>query len=211
MKSFCTTTSSEYIADCRKECGRYAYLVLSGLVELSNACLSDNAVGGDDCMLPQHATKVLIKLVPSVQGIDNKQQLDKLKHACQNCCSCYLIDPLHDMIHDAATTAKTSNNINTINVFDNLTNDTTTLFLLKSFEHRSSRLLLQIAKSAEGHIVVGNKKLSEAWNLSLTLVNNASQAHASYLLLHNFHVLIMSKENKSKKFITMMLIIMRCV
>ena len=83
MKSFCTTTSSEYIADCRKECGRYAYLVLSGLVELSNACLSNNTVGVNNYMLPQHVIKVLLKLVPAVQVIDNKQQLDKLKYACK--------------------------------------------------------------------------------------------------------------------------------
>ena len=198
LKSFCTTISSDGIEDCRKACGGHGYLVSSGLVELSNTYLSNNTVEGDNYMLPQHVIKVLLKLVPAVQGIDNKQQLDKLKYAYKNCYSYYLIDPLYDMIHNTATTAKNSNNNNTINIFDNLTDDTTIPFLLKSFAHRSARLLLQIAKSIEDHIVVGNKTLSEAWNLSLILMHNASQAHALYILLHNFHILIMSKEKNSQ-------------
>ena len=68
--------SSYGIEDCDKECGGHACLVSSGLVELSNACLSNNTVGVDDCMLPQHVINVLLKLAPSVQGIDNKQQLE---------------------------------------------------------------------------------------------------------------------------------------
>ena len=98
------------------------------------------------------------------------------------------------MIHNTATTTKTSNNNNDINVVDNLTNDTTTPFLLKAFEHRSARLLLQIDKSIEDCIVVGNKTSSETWNLSLRLMHNASRAHTLCLLLHNFHILIRSKK-----------------
>ena len=74
-----------------------------------------------------------------------------MKHACKNYYSHCLIDPLCDMIHNTATAAKTSNKNNTINVFDNVTNDTTTPFLLKAFEYRLARLLLQIAKYIRLH------------------------------------------------------------
>jgi len=186
LKSFCTTVASDGIEDCRKACGGHGYLVSSGLVELSNTYLSNNTVEGDNFMLPQHVIKVLLKLIPAVQGVGSIKEKEKLKSAYQYCNSLYLIDPLYDMIHDKTT----SPNVNLEQL-----NDTNTLpFLLEAFAHRSARLLLQIGNTLQNYVMDG-KSLSEAWNLSLILMHNASQAHALYIVLNNFYNLIVSQEN----------------
>ena len=190
LKSFCTTISADGIEDCRKACGGHGYLVSSGLVELSNTYLSNNTVEGDNYMLPQHVVKVLLKLVSAVQSIDknDQQHLLQLKNMYKHCYSYYLIDPLYQMIHNHKTSHTN------INIFDELTSDTTIPFLLKAFAHRSARLLLQIGKSIQDCITIRNKTLSQAWNLSLIHMHHASQAHSLYILLHNFYTLIASKE-----------------
>eukprot|EP00957_Ditylum_brightwellii_P076617 5823417-Ditylum_brightwellii.AAC.1 len=73
LKSFTTTVAADGIEDCRKACGGHGFLQSSGLPELFTSYLQNPTVEGDNYMLPQQVTKVLLKIVQTVQEGDEDE------------------------------------------------------------------------------------------------------------------------------------------
>lgn len=198
LKSFCTTYTADGIEDCRKACGGHGFLVCSGLVELSNTYLQSCTVEGDNQMLPQQVIKVLLKLVNVIQKSSDDGDDMKLKEYAGTDME-YLIGPLQASMIKVST--GTSTTLKTSSTFVYPLDATSTDFsnistLLIAFQHRSACLLLDVSTQLQTSMVYG-RTAQQAWNDALLGMARASRAHASYLLLRDFHDGLVTEESSS--------------
>lgn len=171
LKSFCTTVAADGIEECRKACGGHGFLACSGLPELLGTYLQNPTVEGDNHMLPQQTVRVLLKLVQLVTEDDEDGIAEY-----DSCDSKYLISPIKHILSKNYETCTVKN----VEEFLDLS------VLLKAFQHRAARLLLQVANDLQKNIQKGGKHFQEAWNASLIQMARMSRAHALSLLVQNF-------------------------
>jgi acyl-CoA oxidase len=203
LKSFCTTYTADGIEDCRKACGGHGFLVCSGLVELSNTYLQSCTVEGDNYMLPQQVVKVLLKLVNVIQKSSSSSNSSgedvNLKEYVGTDME-YLIGPLKALMNKVST--GTSTPLITKSTFVYPLDATSTNFgnistLLLAFQHRSACLLLDVSTQLHTSMVNNGLTAQQAWNDALLGMARASRAHASYLLLRDFHDGLVTEELSS--------------
>jgi acyl-CoA oxidase len=174
LKSFTTTVTADGIEDCRKACGGHGFLQSSGLPELSLTYLQSPTVEGDNHMLPQQVVKVLLKIVQTVQS-NNEAALAEY----DMCDSKYLIEPLRSMLSQRKHENKPSCTATSRVEMRQLP------VLLKALQHRSARLLLEVAQQLELSVRAG-ASAEQAWNDALIQMARMSRAHSLFLLLNNF-------------------------
>jgi acyl-CoA oxidase len=168
LKSFTTTVAADGIEECRKACGGHGFLQCSGLPELFTTYLQNPTVEGDNHMLPQQVSRVLLKLVDAVQkGEDLKDY--------EPCDSFHLVPSLQAILRGQNTSchAQTATGLLEIPT------------LLDIFRHRSARVLLSVAQQLQTSLKQG-LSFSEAWNQALVEMSRASRAYSQFLLLQNF-------------------------
>jgi len=170
LKSLCTIISADGIEECRKACGGHGFLVSSGLPELLTSYLQNPTVEGDNHMLPQQSVHVLLKLVQVVSEGDEDGIM-----AYEKCDSKYLIKPMQRILAGDKASC-TAQNLNEIMDLD---------LLLEAYQHRSARLLLEVAHELQTKIGEGTK-MNVAWNELLVEMARMSRAHAYAILLSNF-------------------------
>jgi acyl-CoA oxidase len=168
LKSFTTTVAADGIEECRKACGGHGFLQCSGLPELFTTYLQNPTVEGDNHMLPQQVIRVLLKLVEAVQKGDDLKDYEP-------CDSYYLVPSLQAILRGQNTACHART------VTDLLEIPT----LLDIFRHRSSRVLLGVARQLQTSVKKGSS-FSEAWNQALVEMARASRAYSQFLLLQNF-------------------------
>jgi acyl-CoA oxidase len=199
LKSFCTTYTADGIEDCRKACGGHGFLVCSGLVELSNTYLQSCTVEGDNQMLPQQVIKVLLKLVNVIQKSSDDGDDMKLKEYAGTDME-YLIGPLQASMIKVSTGTSTPPKTRSTFVYplDATSTDFSNIStLLIAFQHRSACLLLDVSTQLQTSMVEYGRTAQQAWNDALLGMARASRAHASYLLLRDFHDGLVTEESSS--------------
>ena len=199
LKSFCTTYTADGIEDCRKACGGHGFLVCSGLVELSNTYLQSCTVEGDNQMLPQQVIKVLLKLVNVIQKSSDGGDDMKLKEYAGTDME-YLISPLQASMIKVSTGTSTTLKARSTFVYplDATSTDFSNIStLLIAFQHRSACLLLDVSTQLQTSMVKDGRTAQQAWNDALLGMARASRAHASYLLLRDFHDGLVTEESSS--------------
>jgi len=172
LKSFTTTVAANGIEDCRKSCGGHGFLQCSGFPELMCTYLQNPTVEGDNQMLPMQVFKILLKLFRDVKTGNDKGISDWKK-----CHARYLIQPIKEILNGgkrAKCIITYKEGMMDINV------------LIEAFQHRSARLLVQIAQQIESEVMEG-ASMEVAWNGALIQMGRASIAHALVLLLDNFN------------------------
>jgi len=174
LKSFTTTIAADGIEDCRKSCGGHGFLASSGLPELICSYLQNPTVEGDNSMLPSPVTKILLKLVKDIQSGD-----EKMIKEWYTCDAKYLIEPVQQMLLSKGENTKCCY----VSSRDELMNLDT---LLQAYQHRSARLLVQVATQIQNNIMKKGKSFQDAWNGALIQMARVSRAHSLYLLLNNF-------------------------
>jgi acyl-CoA oxidase len=202
LKSFCTTYTADGIEDCRKACGGHGFLVCSGLVELSNTYLQSCTVEGDNQMLPQQVVKVLLKLVNVIQKSRSGNSGEDVKlNEYVGTDMEYLIGPLKASM-DKVSTGTLTTPLMTKSTFVYPLDATSIDFgnistLLIAFQHRSACLLLDVSTQLHTSMVNDGRTAQQAWNDALLGMARASRAHASYLLLRDFHDGLVTEELSS--------------
>lgn len=190
LKSYCTSFTADGIEDCRKSCGGHGFLVSSGLVELSNTYLQSCTVEGDNHMLPQQVVKVLLKLVGAMQSGNARLLKDHEGTDME-----YLIAPLTTLMKQGGSIPNQSSfifpatNGNAQDFMD-------TSNIIKAFQHRSACLLLDVAVQLQSKMAELSSA-QQAWNDCLLGMARASRAHASFILLRDFHNGLKQEEEKS--------------
>jgi len=171
LKAFSSTITADGLEDCRKSCGGHGFLSSSGFTELITTFLQNPTVEGDNAMLPTQVVKILLKLVKDVQSDDSEliKEWDK-------CNARYLVKPVKEMMDGEEVTKC---NVTCKDGMMDLT------VCLKAFQHRSARLLVDIAQQIQGDVMEG-KSFESAWNAASIQMARVTRAHALYLLLNNF-------------------------
>lgn len=178
LKSFCSMTAADGIEECRKACGGHGFLQCSGLPELFTTYLQNPTVEGDNHMLPQQSVRVLLKLVQIVTDDDTDGMA-----AYKNCDSHYLIAPMQRILSSLGEGAKT----NPIRWSVQSTEDMLSLpLLLQAYQHRSARLLFEVAQELQSKMMGEENDMASAWNDCLIRMSAVSKAHALCILLKNF-------------------------
>jgi acyl-CoA oxidase len=170
LKSFTTTVAADGIEECRKACGGHGFLQCSGLPELFTTYLQHPTVEGDNQMLPQQVTKVLLKLVEAVQEHENLNDYEP-------CDSYNLVPSLKSILQSTAgieyCEANSEEEIRRIPV------------LIHAFRHRAARTLVDVALQMQKSSASGMTP-HDAWNHALVEMSRASRAYSQFLLLKNF-------------------------
>jgi len=124
-------------------------------------------------MLPMQVVKVLLKLVKDVQTDYQKAAKD-----WDRCEARYLVKPVKaildgEELDNRRCGATSKNDFMDVNI------------CLRAYEHRSARLLVEVANQIQEDIMNGNS-FEVAWNSALIQMQRVSRAHSLYLLLNNF-------------------------
>lgn len=202
LKSFCTTYTADGIEDCRKACGGHGFLVCSGLVELSNTYLQSCTVEGDNQMLPQQVVKVLLKLVTAIQKSNTSGEdvnVDVKLNEYVGTDMEYLIGPLKASMIKVSTGTSTTKSTFIYSLDATSTDFSNISTLLIAFQHRSACLLLDVSTQLHTSMVNDGRTAQQAWNDALLSMARASRAHASYLLLRDFHDGLVTEEQQQQQ------------
>ncbi|CAM9695028.1 unnamed protein product [Discosporangium mesarthrocarpum] len=167
LKSLCTTVAAAGIEDCRKACGGHGFLEASGLPEHLGTYLQACTVEGENHMLTQQVTRILLQELSSAAGgkvmWGDCVYMSKLtggKGATAG--------PTRRCV---ATSPSSMRDVEVIEA---------------ALEHRALRLLLRVRRRLDRESREGGRTAEDAWNRALVEVVRASHAHCYLIVFQSF-------------------------
>ncbi|XP_071960149.1 peroxisomal acyl-coenzyme A oxidase 1-like [Antedon mediterranea] len=156
LKSFCTSTSAEFINICRFACGGQGLLMSSGLPSIYARFSASCTYEGDNTVMMLQLSRYLLKCLRKAQeGVTIEGSASYLS----------------DISDDQLTTSDDC--------------WTQPQFLCNAFRIRSYKLVMAAGQKI-GVLLANGKTPGQAWNESLVQLVNCGKAHMQYFVLSSF-------------------------